>query len=107
MGKICDGGRDLDGADWFEYCDSLFFEACEDGRCRFDLRAGGEVSMAVKGGWSGLLGVGEEEPGGGEVAGDVGSKAGDMTAAISAKIVRRVEDWMEASAQVTTAGRVD
>jgi len=70
--KTCDGGRDLEGPA-FEYCDSLFLEACEGGRFKFDLRAVGDVISGGNGGWFGL-----EE---GDTGDDV-STVGDITAAM-------------------------
>lgn len=54
MGNTWEGGRDLEGTEWFEYCDSLFLEACEMGRCRVDRRAGGDVMSGGRGGWFGF-----------------------------------------------------
>ena len=47
---MCDGGRDLDRAEWVEYCDSLFLEACEGGRFKADLRVDGDVISGGNGG---------------------------------------------------------
>jgi hypothetical protein len=82
---MCEGGRDLEGTEWFEYCDSRFLDAYEFGRCKVDRRAGGDVISGGNGGW---LGFEEgEETGDGEVAGEVVdvSSVGDTTAAISAE----------------------
>ncbi len=47
-----DGGRDLDGrSEVIEYCESLFFDAWESGRCRLERRAGGDVTNGGSGGW--------------------------------------------------------
>ena len=81
-GKICDGGRDLEGMELVEYCDNLFFDACEVGLCKVDRRAGGDVISGGKGGWFGF--EDGEETGDGEVAGETVSIVGDMTAAILA-----------------------
>jgi hypothetical protein len=78
---MCDGGRDLEGAEYVEYWDNLFLDACEVGRCRFDRRVGGDVIRGGNGGWFGL--EDGEDMGDGEVAGDTVSSVGDMTAAIS------------------------
>ncbi len=78
---MCDGGRDLEGTEFAEYCDNLFFEACERGRCRFDRRVGGDVINGGKGGWFGF--EEGEVAGEGECAGDTEvSSVGDITAAI-------------------------
>jgi len=77
---MCDGGRDLEGAECVEYCDNLFLDACEVGRCKFDRRAGGDVISGGNGGWFGF--EDGEETGDGEVGGDTVSSVGDMTAAI-------------------------
>jgi hypothetical protein len=47
MGKICERGRDFEGP---EAVDSLFFDACEKGRCRVVRRAGGDVISGGNGG---------------------------------------------------------
>lgn len=50
-----------------EYCESLFFDACESGRCKLDRRAGGEVISGGSGGW---VWFGDNDAGAGEVDGD-------------------------------------
>ena len=32
IGNMCEGGRDLEGTEWVEYCDSRFLDAYEFGR---------------------------------------------------------------------------
>lgn len=76
-GKTWEGGRDLDGIEPVEYCDSLFLEACDIGRGSVDLREGGEVINGGSGGWFAL--DDGEVTAGGEVAGD---ELGDITAVI-------------------------
>ena len=49
-GNMWDGGRDLEGPDVFEYCESLFFEAWERGRCKFVRRTTGDVIRGGNGG---------------------------------------------------------
>lgn len=39
MGNTCDGGRERDMPDMVEYCESLFFEACDVERCIVGRRA--------------------------------------------------------------------
>jgi hypothetical protein len=68
MGKMKEGGRDLVGRELVvEYCDKRFLEACDIGRGRLLLRAGGEV---ISGGSTGCaeLAAGEDAMAGGEVA---------------------------------------
>jgi hypothetical protein len=77
---MCDGGRDLEGIELTEYCDNLFFDACEVGRCRVDRREGGDVISGGNGGWFGF--EDGEDTGDGEDAGETVSSVGDMTAAI-------------------------
>lgn len=77
---MCDGGRDLEGMEFTEYCDNLFFDACEVGRCRLVRREGGDVINGGNGGWLGF--EDGEDTGDGEVAGETVSSAGDMTTAI-------------------------
>lgn len=48
MGNACDGGRDLDGTEPTEYCDSRFFEGCDMGRDSVVRRDG--VDVVVMGG---------------------------------------------------------
>lgn len=79
---MCDGGRDLEGIEFTEYCDNLFFDACEVGLCRVDRREGGDVINGGNGGWLGF--EDGEDTGEGEVAGETVSSVGDMTTAISA-----------------------
>lgn len=59
-----------------EYCESLFFDAWESGRCRLERRAGGEVISGGSGGW---FGFGDNDAGAGEVDGD---EVVDMTSVI-------------------------
>ena len=71
-----EGGRDLEGMEpVVEYCDRRFLEACDMGRGRLLLRAGGEV---MSGGRAGCAEVpAGDERAGGEVAGE---EPGDITA---------------------------
>lgn len=55
MGKRNEAGRDRDGTEPVEYCDSRFFEARDIGRGATDRRAGGEVIKGVKVGWFGFV----------------------------------------------------
>jgi hypothetical protein len=75
---MCDGGRDLEGAEWVEYCDSLCLEACEVGRANVVLREGGEVTIGANGGAFGL-----EE---GDVAGEDEAPGEPSNAGITAAI---------------------
>jgi hypothetical protein len=50
MGKIWDGGRDRDGPEPVEYCDSRCLDAWDIGRGSVLLRAGGEVISGGSGG---------------------------------------------------------
>lgn len=76
---MCDGGRDLEGMELVvEYCDRRFLEACDIGRGRVLLRAGGEVMSGGSAGCAELAAGGEME--GGEVAGD---GLGDMMAVMA------------------------
>lgn len=77
-----------------EYCDSLFFEACDIGRGSVDLRFGfgGDVIRGWSGGWLGF--APGEVIAGGDVAGD---DDGDMTAVIFRAL------WTETRA----SGRLD
>lgn len=59
-----------------EYCESLFFDAWESGRCRLERRAGGEVISGGSGGW---FGFGDNDVGAGELDGD---EVVDMTSVI-------------------------
>lgn len=87
VGKTWEGGRDLEGMELVvEYCDRRFLDACDIGRGRLLLRAGGEVMSGGSAGCAGLAaavadgdgdGDGDERAGGGEVAGD---EPGDKTA---------------------------
>lgn len=43
IGKVWDCGRDRDGTEPTEYCESLFLEACDMGRARLLLRNGADV----------------------------------------------------------------
>lgn len=73
IGNICDGGRDLDGAEPFEYWDNLSLAARESGFCKFARGlGGGEVTRGGKGGWFGLVD--------GELIGDV--KVGEKEVSI-------------------------
>ena len=81
---MCDGGRDLEGAEYVEYCDSLPLDACEVGRCKFDRRAGGDVISGGSGGWFGF--EAGEETGVVEDGDDTASIAGDITAVIFAVV---------------------
>jgi hypothetical protein len=81
MGKMCEGGRDLEGMELVvEYCDRRFLEACDMGRGRLLLRAGGGGGggEVMSGGSAGcaVFAAGDGMAGG-EVAGD---EPGDMTA---------------------------
>lgn len=67
MGKTCEGGRDLDGIEPVEYCDSRFLEACDIGRGSVLRREGFDVISGGKAGWFGFV---EEGSVGGDVAGD-------------------------------------
>ena len=69
-GNMCDGGRDLEGPEAFEYCESLFLEAWDSGRCRpaVPLRIGEDVIRGVSGGWFGFADGGDR--GDCEVVGD-------------------------------------
>jgi hypothetical protein len=81
MGKIWDGGRDLEGSELVvEYCDKRFLEACDMGRGRLLLRAdgGGDVISGGRAGCAEFTVMGDGM-GGGEVA---GVEPGDMTAVI-------------------------
>jgi hypothetical protein len=69
MGKMWEGGRDLDGNDPVEYCDSRCLEAKDIGR---GCALGGEVVEVISEGserGSGLEVGGDEGFGGGEEAG--------------------------------------
>jgi hypothetical protein len=82
-----EGGRDREGIELVvEYCDRRFLDACDIGRGRLLLRAGGEV---MSGGSAGCaeLAAGDERAGGGEVAGD---EPGDKTAVMVSGKTRRV-----------------
>lgn len=71
-----EGGRDLEGTEpVVEYCDRRFLEACDIGRGRLLLRAGGDVTS---GGSAGCVVL----TAGGEVAGE---EAGDMTAVMASR----------------------
>lgn len=80
-------GRDRVGTEATEYCESLFFEACDMGRESVVRRAGvvaigGRVAVAAL--------PGENEPSaGGEVAGD---EAADMTAVVVMPLSATVGD---------------
>jgi hypothetical protein len=50
IGKTWDGGRDREGPEVFEYCDNLFFDANDRGRCRLVRLAGGDVTKGGNGG---------------------------------------------------------
>jgi hypothetical protein len=77
-GKMCEGGRDLEGRELVvEYCDKRFLEACDMGRGRLVLRAGGDVMSGGRAGCAVFRAGGDEMAAGGEVAGD---EPGDMTA---------------------------
>lgn len=54
-GKRKEPGRDRDGTEPVEYCDSRFLEAWDIGRGTADRRAGGEVISGVKAGWFGFV----------------------------------------------------
>jgi hypothetical protein len=76
---MCEGGRDLDGIELaVEYCDKRFLEACDMGRGKALLRAGGEVMIGVSAGCAVLAAGGEMA--GGEVAGE---EVGDMIAVMA------------------------
>lgn len=60
-----------------EYCESLFFDAWESGRCKFERRDWGEVINGGSGGWFGFAG---DDTGAEELAGD---EVADMTSAIA------------------------
>ena len=79
---MCEGGRDLEAAEWFEYWDSRCLEACEAGRASADLLTGGEVTRGASGGALALaLGFAEGEAAGeGDAAGD--PSTGDTTVAM-------------------------
>ncbi|KAF7561825.1 hypothetical protein G7046_g2309 [Stylonectria norvegica] len=51
MGNTWEVGRDLEGSEPVEYCDSLFLEACDIGRDRVLLRDCGDVINGGSGGW--------------------------------------------------------
>jgi hypothetical protein len=72
MGSMCDCGRDLDGTELAEYCESLFLEACDTGRGRLLRRDGVDVVNGDSAGWFGFgLGFGGEAvSAAGEAAGD-------------------------------------
>jgi hypothetical protein len=69
MGNMWDGGRDLEGAEPVEYCESRFFEACDIGLGRVDRRVGGDVMSGGSAGWF-AFDPGEGAAAGGDVAGD-------------------------------------
>jgi hypothetical protein len=79
IGKMWEGGRERDGIELVEYCDNRFFDACDIGRGRVDLRLGfgGDVIRGGSGGWLGF--APGEAIAGGEAAGEV---VGDMIAVI-------------------------
>lgn len=84
-GNTWEGGRDRQGIELVEYCDSLFIEACEAGCCRFGrfggAAAGGDVIKGGNGGWFGF--DDGEDNGEGDIGEEVAaSSIGDMTAAI-------------------------
>lgn len=81
MGNTWEGGRDLEGTEWVEYCESLFFDACEFGRCKVERREGGDVTSGGRGGWFGF--EEGEEVGDGEVAGRIDVSSGDIVAAMA------------------------
>lgn len=74
-----EGGRDLDGTELVvEYCDRRFLEACDIGRGRVLLRAGGDV---MSGGSAGCAEFAAgDEMAGGEVTGD---ELGDIIAVMA------------------------
>jgi hypothetical protein len=47
---MCDSDRVREGTELFEYCESLFLEACEVGCCRFNRLEGGDVIKGGNGG---------------------------------------------------------
>lgn len=65
-----DGGRDLEGPEVLEYCESLFLDAWDSGRCRpaVPLRIGEDVMRGASGGWFGFADGGDR--GEDEVVGD-------------------------------------
>jgi hypothetical protein len=69
----------------FEYCESLFLDAWDSGRCRpaVPLRIGDDVIRGAKGGWFGFADIGDigdiGDRGDGDVAGD---EVEDKTAVI-------------------------
>ena len=68
MGKICEGGRDLEGTEPTEYCESRLLDACDSGRARaFDCECG-DVRVAGRARVSGF--EWDAASSGGEVAGD-------------------------------------
>lgn len=82
-----EGGRDLEGIELVvEYCDKRFLDACDIGRGRLLLRAGGEVMSGGSAGCEcGEAAAGGEMADGGEVAGD---EPGDMTAVMVSERTR-------------------
>ncbi len=78
MGKMWDGGRDREGIELVEYCDKRFLDACDIGRGRMLLRAGGAGGEVISGGRAGcdVFAAGEGITGG-DVAGE---ELGDMIA---------------------------
>ena len=54
MGKTWDTGRDRGGMEPVEYCDSLFFDACDIGRERLVRRTGGDAASGGNEDWVGV-----------------------------------------------------
>lgn len=80
---MCEGGRDREGIELVEYCDRRFLDACDIGRGRVLLRAGGDVINGGRAGWAVAAAGGDMA--GGEVAGE---EPGDMMAVIVGISVR-------------------
>lgn len=68
---MCEPGRDLEGTDPVEYCDSRPLEACDIGRARLLRREGVEVVNGGRAGWFGF--AGGDEPWGCEAGEDEAS----------------------------------
>lgn len=81
MGNMWEGGREREGPEYAEYCESRFLDANDEGRCNVALPVVGDVIRGGRGGWFGFD-EGDESGDWEEVCGEEVSIVGDMTAAI-------------------------
>lgn len=91
MGNMCDCGRDLEGTELAEYCDSRCLEACDMGRGRVLRREGVDVVNGGKAGWF-AIDEGEAASGAGEEAGD-----DDVSTMAAIAMIRRGDATRDAS----------